>query len=245
MEFNLAEKLAIVKAIDKVILADQEVARGEMKYLGQLMKILDFDSEFVEEARKFHIKQANAILEGLSEPKKHSLGIMLHEMAYADGYLGKEEVKVLFSMFETAGIKIEEPGNHLSVFDISDVYFKSSRHIQRRKEKKLSEEIREKRAIKIEPHIEGKQGFTITTFRLDGILPFWGNKVELAPKHMDIFELNNGKSILKGSVEHTTDFSDPADAQSKYSLSIYHPNNEIEKIVLHNHEEHIDIEYLK
>lgn len=245
MEFNLAEKLAIVKAIDKVILADQKVAKGEMEYLGQLMKILDFDSEFVEEARKFHMKQANAILEDLSEPKKHSLGIMLHEMAYADGYLGKEEVKVLFSMFETAGIKIEEPGNQLSVFDISDVYFKSSRHIQHHKEKKLSEENKEKRAIKIEPHIEGKKGFTITTFRLDGFLPFWGNKVELTPKHMDIIELNNGRSILKGFAAPPADTSDPADVHSNYGLSIYHPDNEIEKIVLHKHHENIDIEYLK
>ncbi len=245
MEFNLAEKLAIVKAIDKVILADQKVAKGEMAYLGQLMKLLKFDSEFVEEARKFQMQQANLILEGLSQPKKHSLGIMLHEMAYADGYLGKEEVKVLFSMFETAGIKIEEPGNNLSVFDISDVYFRSSRHFQHHKEKGISEEKNEKRAIKIEPHIDGKNGFTITTFRLDGFLPFWGNKVELTPKHMDIQELNKSRSILKGYTSFPETGADPADQHSNYSLSIYHPGNEIDKIVLHKLHENIDIEYLK
>ena len=245
MEFNLAEKLAIVKAIDIVILADQKVAKGEMVYLGQLMKLLKFDSQFVEEARKFHIKQANLILEGLSEPKKHSLAIMLHEMAYADGYLGKEEMTVLFSMFETVGIKIEEPDAHKPVFDISDVYFKSSRHIQHRRIKEISEEYNEKRAIKIEPHIDGKKGFTITTFSLDGFLPFWGNKVELTPKHMNVIELNTRKSILKGYGDQRNSDSDPTDIHSNYSLSIYHPENEIEKIILHKHHENTDIEYLK
>ena len=109
MEFNLAEKLAIVKAIDKVILADQKVAKGEMAYLGQLMKLLNFDSEFVEEARKFHMKQANLILEGLSEPKKHSLAIMLHEMAYANGYLGKKEIRVLFLCSKLWVSKLKRP----------------------------------------------------------------------------------------------------------------------------------------
>lgn len=243
MDFNLAEKLAIVKAIDRVILADDKIAKGEMVYLGQLMKLMNFDSDFVEEARKFSAKQAFLILDGLSEAKKHSLAIMLHEMAYADGELGREEVKILFSVFENAGIKIEDPGLPSEVFNISDVYFKSSRHIFHKRDEDISEKNSEKRAIKIEPNINGDKGVTVTTFKLGGFIPIWGNKVELTPKHMDIVELHSNRSLLKGYGEESHE--DPEKRHSNYSLSIFHPNNEIEKIVLHKHHLKTDIEFLK
>lgn len=241
MNFNLAEKLAIVKDIDRVILADNKVAKGELVYLGQLMKLLDFDSDFVEEARKFNIQQANSILENMSEAKKHSLAIMLHEMAYADGEMSEEEIKILFSVFENVGIKIEKPGNSLSIFDVSDIYFRSSRNIQYHSEREISEEKKEKRAIKIEPNIEGKKGFTLTTFKLNGFIGLWGNKVDLTPKHMDVVELNPEKSLLKGY----EDISWAGKKHSNYSVSIYHPNNKIEKIILHKLHKKIEIEYLK
>ena len=141
--FNLAEKLAIVKDIDRLILADGKVAEGEMIYLGQLMKLLNFDSNFVEEARKFNFKQAHSILKNLSEPKKHSLAIILHEMAYADGEMDRKELKMLFTAFEKIGVKIEKPGNSLSIFDISDIYFKSSRQRIQHKNKGTVEIISE------------------------------------------------------------------------------------------------------
>ena len=43
MKFNLAEKLAIVKAIDEVILVDGKVDKREIDFLTQLMDILKFD----------------------------------------------------------------------------------------------------------------------------------------------------------------------------------------------------------
>ncbi|GAA4321445.1 hypothetical protein GCM10023115_48990 [Pontixanthobacter gangjinensis] len=245
MEFNLAEKLAIVKAIDKVILADKKVAKGEMVYLGQLMKLMNFDSEFVEEARKFSVKQADAILEGLSEAKKHSLAIMLHEMAYADGEMDKKEIEVLFSEFENAGIKIADADSNIPVFDLSDVYFKSSRQRRLDPNGNLIEERNENRAVKIEPHINGKDGVTVTIFKTGSLLNFWGNKVVMSPKHMEIKMLENTRSFLKGHRENGQEPKAPEELHSNYQLSIFHPSQEIEKIILHKRHQKIDIEYLK
>ncbi|MDR5589940.1 hypothetical protein [Christiangramia sp. SM2212] len=242
MEFNLAEKLAIVKDIDRVILADNKVENGEMEYLGQLMKLLEFDSEFVEEARKFNIQQANGILENMSEAKKHSLAIMLHEMAYADGDMGREELKLLFNVFEDVGIKIEKPGNTLSVFDISDIYFRSSRQVVYYKNDGISESNSGvKRAIKIEPHIDGKKGFSVTTFNVDGLNFLWGKKVEMAAKQMEVIELGANLTILRGY----DDLHNSTENHSNYRLSIFHSSEEIEKIILHQMREQIEIEYLK
>ena len=242
MEFNLAEKLAIVKDIDRVILADKKVENGEMVYLGQLMKLLEFDSEFVEEARRFNVHQANGILENMSEAKKHSLAIMLHEMAYADGEMDREELKLLFNVFEDVGIKIEKPGNTLSVFDISDIYFKSSRQVVYYKNDGISESNSGvKRAIRIEPHLDGKKGFSVTTFNVDGLSFLWGKKVEIPAKQMEVLELGNSKTILKGY----DDLQNPSELHSNYSLSIFHPSDEIQKIVFHHLEKNMDVEYLK
>ncbi|CAL65931.1 TerB family tellurite resistance protein [Christiangramia forsetii] len=242
MEFNLAEKLAIVKAIDRVILADNKVANAEMAYLGQLMELLNFDSDFVEEARKFNVKQANGILENMGTAKKHSLAIILHEMAYADGEMDKEEIKVLFTVFENAGIKIEKSGNTLSVFDISDIYFKSSRHYIHSKDQNISESYSgEKRAIKIEPNIEGKKGYSVTSFFINGMSFLWGKKVEMSPKQMEVVQISNNKVLLRGY----DDLNIKGEKHSNYSISIFHNHTEVEKIIIHHHNENIDVEYLK
>ncbi|WP_300436221.1 hypothetical protein [Christiangramia sp.] len=244
MEFNLAEKLAIVKDIDRLILADHKVAKGELIYLGQLMKLLKFNSDFVEEARKFNIQQANGILENMSEAKKHSLAIMLHEMAYADGDMSREEIKILFSVFKNVGIKIEDSGKPPVVFDISDIYFKSKKYIIHDKELDTSMcKLGEPKAIKIEPQIDGKNGFTVTIFKVTGFTPFWGNKVELALRHMDIVELSLEKSFLR-ACNHSLGKDSRPSKKSDYGLSIYHPNNQIERIILHKYHKNKELEFV-
>lgn len=238
MEFNLAEKLAIVKSIDKIILADHMVKKGELDYLRTLMRVLDFDSDFVEEARKFNFNQSNSILKGMSDAKKKSLALMLHEMAYADGELNKEEMEVLLKVFSDIGIKLVKEEECIPFPDISDVYFKSS--VNRRFEDGKSVENPEsnnKKAIKIEPEINGKSGYSVTIFKLDGFLPFWGNKVEIPPISMKVTKVEVNKTILKGFGINGV--------RSSYGLSLYHPNEKIEKIVLHLFDQKTDIEYLK
>ena len=52
MEFNLAEKLALVKAVDEVIYVDGKVDPEEIDFMTQLMDTLKFDKNLIEEARK-------------------------------------------------------------------------------------------------------------------------------------------------------------------------------------------------
>lgn len=240
MNFNLAEKLAIVKAIDNVILADTKIEKGEMAYLGQLMKLMDFDSALVEEARKFNINQANTIMKTMSEPKKHSLAIMLHEMAYADGNLANEESKILVSVFEHMGIKLENARKSEQVFDISDVYFRSSRQIYIENGDNTEEVRNEKKAVKIEPNIHGNKGYSFTTYKLTGFIPIWGNKVDIPPIPMDVKEPGKLKTFLKGYNETGSALN-----YDNFSLSIFHPDNEIEKIILVRKDEDVIIEFLK
>ena len=51
IDFSLKEKLAIVNALDSVIHADGKVHTGEINALSELMNSLDFDSNFIVQAR--------------------------------------------------------------------------------------------------------------------------------------------------------------------------------------------------
>ena len=107
MKFNLAEKLAIVKAIDEVILVDGKVSKSEIDFLTQLMDILKFDRVLIEEARKITAKESMEVLKAMPENKKHALGVMLSEMANADGEFSEDEYRLVFNILLEAGIDIE------------------------------------------------------------------------------------------------------------------------------------------
>lgn len=104
MQYNLAEKLAIVKAIDKVARADGRIKSGEVDFMTQLMGILKFDHGLLKEARDLGGKKSVRILSEMSDSKKHALSVLLENMAGADGKVHKKEIKSILKIFSKAGI---------------------------------------------------------------------------------------------------------------------------------------------
>ncbi len=101
MEFTLEEKLAIVNVIDSVIVADDVVHQGEIHLLSQLMKLLDFDSNFIVSARIIDTVQGLKILKGMTPPKKQALATILEDVANADGFVHQKEATLLTAIFST------------------------------------------------------------------------------------------------------------------------------------------------
>lgn len=104
MEFNRAEKLAIVKVIDSVIVADEIIHNGEINELGQLMRDIDFDSNFIVDARNIDAEQGLLVLSGMPDHKKNALAVILEGVAKADGFVHEKEAALLTSIFSTMGI---------------------------------------------------------------------------------------------------------------------------------------------
>lgn len=102
--FSLAEKLAIVNAIDAVILVDGIVHDGEIKALSTLMGILDLDSNFIIEARNIKSEQGMSILKNMPDQKRKTLAIILEAVALSDGFLHKKEKVLLEKTFTSIGI---------------------------------------------------------------------------------------------------------------------------------------------
>lgn len=95
------------------------------------------------------------------------------------------------------------------------------------------------RAVKVEPNINGGEGYTVTLFNLDGNHPVWQNNVQMAPKQMKIFKNEADKIVLRGYGYDAigASFSD-------YGLTIKLKNGTVSGCVLHMHDRHVDIEYL-
>lgn len=106
MNFNLAEKLAIVKAIDEVILVDGRVSYGEVTLLNQILQVLKFDRKLIDEARDITAKESLSILRDMGNSKKHALAVILQEIAAADGLVDERELELMNKIFSEVGIEI-------------------------------------------------------------------------------------------------------------------------------------------
>jgi uncharacterized tellurite resistance protein B-like protein len=104
MEFNLAEKLALAKAVDEVIYVDGKVNTEEMDFMTQLMDTLKFDRLLIEEARKISAKECLSILKGMTYEKKQALSELMNEMANVDGEFNRDEYRLIFNLLHEVGI---------------------------------------------------------------------------------------------------------------------------------------------
>lgn len=102
--FSLAEKLAIVKALDALILADGIVHDGEINSLTDLMHRLDFDSNFIVQARNIATRQCAIILQAMPDDKKDVLARILEEMAIADGFIHEKESDMITIILAKIGM---------------------------------------------------------------------------------------------------------------------------------------------
>lgn len=104
MNFNLAEKLAIVKVIDSVIHADGIVHNGEIDILSKLMYIIDFDSNFLIYSRNIDIEQGTLIMNSMPIDKKKKVKEILEQVAISDGFVHEKEKQLLSKLYSSIGI---------------------------------------------------------------------------------------------------------------------------------------------
>jgi hypothetical protein len=95
------------------------------------------------------------------------------------------------------------------------------------------------RAIKVEPNIQGGEGYTVTLYNLDGNHPQWQNNVQMAPKQMRLVAQYADKLVLRGF-----GYDMFGGSFSDYGLTIFFQKDTVAKCVLHMHDRGVDIEYL-
>jgi uncharacterized tellurite resistance protein B-like protein len=102
--FDIPEKLAFVKMIHAIIIADRVVHKKEIRLMTELTHRLNFDSSFIEQAQTMEIDQSLAILEDIDDNKKKIVADILHEVTSADGLTHDNEIALLLNIFNSIGI---------------------------------------------------------------------------------------------------------------------------------------------
>ena len=95
MKFELSEKLAIVNLVDSVIMADGKVHKGEINAFSELMEVIDFDSNFLLQARNLNTENSISLLKNMSPEKKNRLVKILEDIAISDGFVHEKELEVI------------------------------------------------------------------------------------------------------------------------------------------------------
>lgn len=136
-----------------------------------------------------------------------------------------------------------------------DFLFKSSDHLRYENGKHVSgPHGGARRAVKVEPNINGGEGYTVTVYNLDGNHPVWQNNVQMAPKQMKLVDIErpfqsnlmrmvqgDKKTIILRGYGHDAMGATFAD----YGLTINMKDAEVEKCTLHMYDRGVDIEYEK
>jgi len=121
-----------------------------------------------------------------------------------------------------------------------EILFKSSDHIRYENSQNVSgHNYGCNRAVKIESNVKGNEGYTVTTYNLDGNHPLWGNNIQMSPKQMKIINYSPNEILLRGY-----GYDAMGSSFADYGLSIFLNNGEIEKCRLHMYDRKVDIEYL-
>lgn len=96
--FTIAEKLALVNAINSVIVADELIHKAELAIMNKLMQRIDFDSNFILQARNITDEQRLLIVKGMPEDKKKALAEILDEVANSDGFVHEKEMELILGI---------------------------------------------------------------------------------------------------------------------------------------------------
>ncbi|SFR34120.1 hypothetical protein SAMN04490243_0782 [Robiginitalea myxolifaciens] len=107
MQYNLAEQLAVLKAIDEIILSDATVAPGEIEFIKQLASVMRFKVDLIPQAREVEAEEAMAILKAMPGRKKRALAVMLNEAASSDGRVDEKELELIYGIFGQVGIDVD------------------------------------------------------------------------------------------------------------------------------------------
>ncbi len=106
MNLNTLQKQALAKVMLEIIVADDQIDKEEIKYLEQIQNTVGISVEEIQESTDMEVLNCLSILKELDELDKYAIGVIMHEMVYADGSAHPAEEKVLKVICDGAEIEL-------------------------------------------------------------------------------------------------------------------------------------------
>ncbi len=196
--FTLIQKLAVLKSLDAVMMADGRIAPGEERFLKDILTEMDLKPYMVDEARKVSVGESIGILKRMEEGKKKLFAEMMHGMIIVDRKIDEREVNMLINLFREANIDIEELETEALPRDLTLIHLESSNlNIYNdgldgaRENHKRSYDIR----IELQPFEENVYKLFISE-KGEG-LTVWGSYIVEPPVEMELQEQKEDQLIFR------------------------------------------------
>lgn len=91
MKFTEHEKISMLKAMDSLIKADNEIHEKEAAFMEAILEEFGWDSGFMEKLENFRIEDAQKAVQELSPEKLEYFRELLNELAHSDKMINSEE----------------------------------------------------------------------------------------------------------------------------------------------------------
>lgn len=98
MEFDVTEKYAIIRTLERVAKADNRLEMEEMDMLIRVTGFLNMSSSDVYNAKELSFDSVREIISNMEEPKKDYLKQMLLELSNSDHNIDTSELKIILEI---------------------------------------------------------------------------------------------------------------------------------------------------
>lgn len=95
MKFTEQEKVSILKAMDALIKADNDINDKEVQYLEVIVEEFNWDTGFLDKLENFKIEDALVAVKNISSEKLNYFKTLLHELAESDNEINSFEQNFL------------------------------------------------------------------------------------------------------------------------------------------------------
>ena len=232
--FTLIQKLAILKGLDAVMMADGKVEPGEEDFLKEVLKEMELDSFMVDEARKVSVGESIEILKRMSPEKKRLFAEMMHRMIIADNKVDEREVNLLISLFQEASIDIEKPAVDVFPRDITMIHLESnSLNIYEEGLEGARKNVKRKYDIRIELLPFEENVYKLFNSEKGLGMTFWGSDIVEPPVEM----------VMKENKDDCVVFTDAEKKDIEVSVNFEGPD--IRSILIRYGEKGRFVEYLE
>lgn len=232
--YSLIEKLAIVKTLDEIIIANGEIAPGEQKMLKEIMNKMAFNAAFVEEARKMKSSESIDVLKRMPLKRKKLFAELMHKIAISDGTVDEMETNLIIGIYKDANIDIESPEHEDVNLDLSYLHFEAKGYFDYPEGMDGKREyLDEPKLIKIEPVLNTSDLYSLMIYDALQSESLWGRDITFKPVHLNVIKNQDGLITFSSDAFRGTD------------VFVYHKGPDIEKVGLNMAVPYRMVEYVK
>lgn len=95
MKFTKEEKISMLKAMDSLIKADDEIHEKEAEFMEAMIEEFGWDIGFMDKLENFKIQDAQKAVYSLSPEKLEYFRTLLNELAHSDKIINQQEIEFI------------------------------------------------------------------------------------------------------------------------------------------------------